>query len=82
MLGPQGPLPRRHTHQWLRHMVAGRLHVWAPTTRAVLPDAVSPPVGQKRPGVLDVSLGDDGASAVAVRRPPGIHARVTDVDVA
>jgi 3',5'-cyclic AMP phosphodiesterase CpdA len=71
-----------HVHQSLRHVVTGRLHVWVPTTWAALPDAVQPPVGEKRPGIVELTLCDDGAATVTVRRLPGVEARVIGVDVA
>jgi alkaline phosphatase D len=71
-----------HVHQSLRHEAGGRLHVWAPTTWAVQPDARQVPVGEKLPGVVELTLADDGTSAVEVRRPPGLRTRVIGVDVA
>jgi hypothetical protein len=71
-----------HVHQWLRHVVAGRTHVWAPTTWALLPDDVQPPVGEKRPGIVELVLADDGTADIAVHWPAGVDARVIGVDVA
>jgi 3',5'-cyclic AMP phosphodiesterase CpdA len=69
-----------HVHQSLRHEAGGRLHVWAPTTWAVLPDNRQRPVGEKKPGILELALADDGRCAVEVLRPPGLRPRVIGVD--
>jgi len=61
-----------HVHQWLRHEPDGRLHLWAPTTWAVLPDSWQPPVGEKRTGALELALHDDGRVDVGIVRPPGL----------
>jgi 3',5'-cyclic AMP phosphodiesterase CpdA len=62
-----------HVHQWLRHEPDGRLHLWAPTTWAVLPDSWQPPVGEKRTGALELALHDDGRVDVGVVRPAGLR---------
>jgi 3',5'-cyclic AMP phosphodiesterase CpdA len=69
-----------HVHQSLRHEAGGRLHVWAPTTWAVRPDAEQRPVGEKVPGILELALADDGGYVVEAVRPPGVRPRVIGVD--
>jgi 3',5'-cyclic AMP phosphodiesterase CpdA len=65
-----------HVHQWLRHEPDGRLHLWAPTTWAVLPDGWQPAVGEKRTGALELALHDDGRVDVALIRPTGLRQQV------
>ena len=54
-----------HVHQHLVTSHDGVVHAWAPSTWAVLPDAVQPVIGAKQTGVLELDLHDDGT-----RRPP------------
>ncbi|HET6950357.1 MAG TPA: metallophosphoesterase [Acidimicrobiales bacterium] len=61
-----------HVHQWLRHAPDGVLHVWAPTSWAVLPDSWQPPVGHKVTGVVELVLHDDGRVDADLVRPVGL----------
>jgi 3',5'-cyclic AMP phosphodiesterase CpdA len=73
------------SHQWCPLVVSGhvhqfrvwddehrRLHTWAPTTWAVLPEFVQTTIGLKRCGVLSVTLSADGTAAVDMIEPPGL----------
>jgi 3',5'-cyclic AMP phosphodiesterase CpdA len=70
-----------HVHQALRHRRAGLEQVWAPTTWAVLPDAVQSPVGDKQPGLVEVALHDDGGVEVTTPVPSGMRRLVLGVDI-
>ena len=70
-----------HVHQVLRHTHGGLDHVWAPTTWAVLPDGVQPRVGRKVPGVVELTLHDDGRVDVATPIPRGMRPLVLGVDI-
>lgn len=71
-----------HVHQYRELEAGGRRHAWAPTTWAVLPDAVQPVFGAKRAGVLTLELNDDGSFTVAPVEPPGLRQITVGVDVA
>ena len=53
-----------HVHQFRTSDIGGRLHVWAPTTWAVLPEYVQPTVGLKRCGALSIELDRHGIARV------------------
>jgi 3',5'-cyclic AMP phosphodiesterase CpdA len=69
-----------HVHQALRHDLSGAAHVWAPSTWAVLPDDIQPVVGDKTPGVVELTLHDDGRADVEVRVPAGMGRYVLGID--
>jgi hypothetical protein len=60
-----------HVHQSRRLDLAGTMHLWAPTTWAVLPDAIQPTFGVKRCGLLTVALRPTGMAAEVVE-PDGL----------
>jgi 3',5'-cyclic AMP phosphodiesterase CpdA len=78
-----------HVHQYRRH--AGPMgyaadggspvHVWAPSSWAVLPDRIQPVLGEKVCGVAELVLGDDGTVGVELRRPPGLVQQVIADDI-
>ena len=53
-----------HVHQFRTSDIGGRLHVWAPTTWAVLPEYVQPTVGLKRCGACSIELDRHGIARV------------------
>lgn len=61
-----------HVHQGRTLKMAGRTHVWAPTTWAVLPDEIQPLLGDKRVGVLAVELGASSPHHALVE-PDGVR---------
>jgi 3',5'-cyclic AMP phosphodiesterase CpdA len=61
-----------HVHQFRTLHDARRQHWWAPTTWAVLPEHAQATLGQKRSGVLMLTLGDDGTSEAEQVRPEGL----------
>jgi hypothetical protein len=62
-----------HVHQWGVRRRSGRTSVWAPSTWAVLPEAVQPTVAEKRTGIVGLTLHDDGAVEVQLIQPPGFR---------
>ena len=60
-----------HQHRTLRH--GGRSHLWAPTTWAVLPEALQPTVGLKQCGALSLELGPADEVSVTFEVPPGLR---------
>jgi 3',5'-cyclic AMP phosphodiesterase CpdA len=71
-----------HVHQFRRHAGEGVAHVWAPTTWAVLPDRIQPVLGTKACGIVELSLGADGAVDADLRRPAGLAHWVIADDIA
>ncbi len=61
-----------HVHQYRCLDAGGTRHVWAPTTWAVLPDDVQPPVGLKRCGVVTLELHGSPAVVPVLAEPPGL----------
>lgn len=61
-----------HVHQYRCLDAGGTRHVWAPTTWAVLPDDVQPPVGLKRCGVVTLELHGSPAVEPVLVEPPGL----------
>ncbi len=49
-----------HVHQHRSYRLGSQRHVWAPTSWAVLPEAMQASIGAKRCGVLALELPDDG----------------------
>jgi hypothetical protein len=70
-----------HVHQYRELDLAATRHVWAPTTWAVLPDAVQPTLGIKRCGLLSLELKSDGQAAVELVEPDGIRQHTLRHDV-
>jgi hypothetical protein len=63
-----------HVHQHRVLELDGSRHVWAPTSWAVLPDDVQPPVGTKRCGILTATFDADGSGpSVTLVEPDGIR---------
>jgi hypothetical protein len=60
-----------HQHRTLRH--GGRRHLWAPTTWAVLPEALQETVGLKQSGAMSLELGSADGVSVAFEVPPGLR---------
>jgi 3',5'-cyclic AMP phosphodiesterase CpdA len=83
LLGDAGPrlVVSGHVHQALRHARSGLDNVWAPTTWAVLPDTLQPTVGRKMPGLVELTLHDDGRVDVTTRAPDGMRQLVLGDDV-
>jgi 3',5'-cyclic AMP phosphodiesterase CpdA len=48
-----------HTHQYLDRVIAGRRHVWVPSTGFYIPDGVQDRVGEKIVGLGVLELGPD-----------------------
>ena len=61
-----------HVHQYREIVQAGRLHVWAPTTWAVLPEAMQGTIGLKRCGVVSLELASDATVSTELVEPPGL----------
>jgi Icc protein len=61
-----------HVHQHLVAAHDGVTHVWAPSSWAVLPDAIQPDIGSKQTGVIDITLHDDATVGVTFVRPAGM----------
>ena len=61
-----------HVHQHLVAAHDGVTHVWAPSSWAVLPDAIQPDIGAKQTGVIDITLDDDGTVDATFVRPAGM----------
>ncbi|MCU4183642.1 metallophosphoesterase [Acidiferrimicrobium sp. IK] len=70
-----------HVHQHRLAERGGVAQVWAPTTWAVLPDSHQPLYGEKRCGVLSLSLEADGTFDVAAVEPDGLAQRVLGSDL-
>ena len=71
-----------HVHQYRTLREEGRMHVWAPTTWAVLPEDIQETVGTKRCGVAALQLDDDGSLDVKMVEPPGAAQLMLGRDVA
>lgn len=71
-----------HIHQALRHRWGGVDHVWAPSTWAVVPDSIQETLGEKVPGLVELTLHDGGRAEVATRTPAGMRRLVLGTDVA
>lgn len=61
-----------HVHQRRQLEAAGLIHLWAPTTWAVLPDDLQPVIGTKRCGILELGLPSVGAAESAWVEPGGM----------
>jgi 3',5'-cyclic AMP phosphodiesterase CpdA len=61
-----------HVHQSRSLEVDGVMQLWAPTTWAVLPDAMQRTVGAKRCGLMEIELPDDGPLLHRVVEPDGM----------
>lgn len=70
-----------HVHQYRSLDHDGVTHVWAPTTWAVLPDALQPTLGAKRCGVLDVELHASGVAQHALVEPAGLAQLTLNHDI-
>jgi 3',5'-cyclic AMP phosphodiesterase CpdA len=70
-----------HVHQHRELHLSGTRHVWAPTTWAVLSDAVQPTLGNKRCGLLSLGLDSDGQATAEAVEPDGIHQHTLGRDV-
>ena len=46
--------------------------MWAPSSWAVLPDAIQPAIGAKQTGVIDITLDADGTVEATFVRPAGM----------
>jgi alkaline phosphatase D len=62
-----------HVHQYRILQHAGRRHLWAPTSWAVLPEALQATVGLKKSGVVSLELGSDGDVSIVFDEPPGLR---------
>jgi hypothetical protein len=60
-----------HVHQYRKLHEGARLHAWAPTSWAVLPDGVQATLGIRRTGILTVDLSSTGAEVELVE-PQGL----------
>jgi len=61
-----------HVHQYRIIDSGHRIHVWAPSTWAVLPERAQTTVGVKRCGALALQLGSEGAVQTELLEPPGM----------
>jgi 3',5'-cyclic AMP phosphodiesterase CpdA len=61
-----------HVHQSRSLQVDGVVQLWAPTTWAVLPEAMQRTVGAKRCGLMELELSDDGPLVHRVVEPDGM----------
>jgi predicted phosphodiesterase len=71
-----------HVHQSRALGTAGLAHLWAPTTWAVLPDWLQPPIGTKRCGILELDLRDDGGFDSRWVEPAGMRQLTLEEDIA
>jgi 3',5'-cyclic AMP phosphodiesterase CpdA len=62
-----------HVHQFRLLDHGGRRHVWAPTTWAVLPEALQRTVGRKASGAVSLQLGPDGEVSAAFEEVPRLR---------
>lgn len=68
-----------HVHQARRVGIDDRLHVWAPSTWAQLPDSIQPVIGTKVVGFVEHRLGSDATVATVV--PDGVRQHVVGVTI-
>jgi predicted phosphodiesterase len=61
-----------HVHQFARHEHDGVVHLWAPTTWATIPDRFQRALGEKRCGVVELTLHDDGTVDAEATVPDGM----------
>jgi 3',5'-cyclic AMP phosphodiesterase CpdA len=61
-----------HVHQYRRQVFGPAVHVWAPTSWAVLPESTQPTFGVKRGGILSLVL-DAGGFEEALVEPEGFR---------
>ena len=61
-----------HVHQYRELVQAGCLHLWAPTTWAVLPEVMQGTIGLKRCGVVSLELASDATVSTQLVEPPGL----------
>jgi 3',5'-cyclic AMP phosphodiesterase CpdA len=71
-----------HVHQYRELRRGGMIHLWAPTTWAVLPDAAQATVGTKRSGILAVELTDAGEVRHDFVQPDGLRQLTITTDIA
>jgi 3',5'-cyclic AMP phosphodiesterase CpdA len=71
-----------HVHQSRRLHAAGMVHLWGPTTWAVLPDWLQPIIGVKRCGILELDLRDDGGFTAQWVEPTGLQQLTLGEDIA
>ena len=71
-----------HVHQFRVLDLDATRHVWAPTTWAVLTEQRQPTLGQKRCGLLELTLDARGASAPVLGEPDGLRQLMLGVTVA
>jgi 3',5'-cyclic AMP phosphodiesterase CpdA len=69
-----------HVHQYRRLEFGSTVHVWAPTTWAVLPEAAQPTLGVKRCGVIELSLFAGGFDEAFVE-PRGVRQQTLGQDL-
>lgn len=70
-----------HVHQYRVLLDDRRLHAWAPTAWAVLPEEEQQTIGLKRCGVLSIVLDDDGTAGVDLVEPDGLVQYVVGRDI-
>ncbi len=70
-----------HVHQSRELHLDGTVHVWAPTTWAVLPDHAQPVLGAKRSGVLSLAFGTGIAPQPTFCEPDGIRQLTLTADI-
>jgi 3',5'-cyclic AMP phosphodiesterase CpdA len=69
-----------HVHQYRRLEIGATVHVWAPTSWAVLPEDTQPTLGVKRCGMLSLVL-DAGAFDEALVEPRGVRQQTLGQDL-
>jgi 3',5'-cyclic-AMP phosphodiesterase len=70
--GPVKLVGTGHVHQWWAGTIDGVAHVWAPSTWALVPEAVQPIIGDKWTGIVEHELAADGTVTSRFVRPDGI----------
>lgn len=70
-----------HVHQHRQVRSGSVLHVWAPSSWAVLPEEVQATVATKRCGVVVVDLHPDGTATAELVEPAGLHQHVVGGDL-
>jgi 3',5'-cyclic AMP phosphodiesterase CpdA len=71
-----------HVHQYRCLVLDELIHLWAPTTWAVLPDSSQTVLGTKRCGVIHLELNDEGRIDHALVEPDGMAQLTLNENVA
>lgn len=70
-----------HVHQYRSLRLDGSIHLWVPTTWAVLPGHVQPVLGAKRCGIVSLTLGAAPSAEHELIEPDGLEQLTLTVDL-